>query len=282
MNGHFREGNLAYYPFARLLLRLWEKKKSGRLRLQNGDTEKILFFYKGDPALTEACFPALEFLERLVQIAVLTGEQAEETRAHALEKHISFTRALIERQMLSPTKAWELMAEFWIDGLFPLFDWAQGDYVFDAVSEPAGGEVLMTVPCLEFILQGSRRMANLGLIESSLPAESESLQTLSPGYAGLLRLAPHERYLLNLLCSSSRLQEVYEKSQLGKRETQKTLFILIQIGLAGFSQPGNKPRPATDVLPGETEKIWAEFNDKCAYIYKYISCLLYTSDAADE
>jgi hypothetical protein len=221
--------------------------------------------------LNNISFPAEEFQAKLIEAEIMTGDQVEATRAYALEKNISFTRGLIEREIFSPPRVWELLAGFWLESLFPLFDWPEGEYAFDSGGELSEPHILMTVPAPEFILQGIRRMANFSLIEASLPAESESLQILSPGHAGLLRLAPHEKYLLNVLWHSPRLQDLYAQSQLGKKETQKALFSLVQLGLAGFKQPREKFKPAFEVSSGEAEKIWADFNDKCSSIYKYIS-----------
>ncbi len=271
MDDNFRRGNLAYTPLPQLLLRIWEKKRTGLLRLQKEDTARILSFSRGDLALTDISFPAEEFQAKLIEAEILSEEEVEATRAYALEKNISFMRGLIEREILSPPRVWELLAGFWLESLFPLFDWPDGEYAFDSGAELSAPHILMTVASLEFILQGIRRMANSSLIEASLPAESESLQILSPGHVGLLRLAAHERYLLNLLRHSPRLQDLYAKSQLGKKETQKALFSLVQLGLAGFRQPRNTFKPASELTSGEAEKIWADFNDKCSSIYKYIS-----------
>lgn len=271
MSNHGREGNLAGTPFPQLLLFFWGKKDSGRLWVKNGDEEKNIFLYKGNLALTESFFPEKEFRAGLVKKELLTAQQAEEVSLLAQNKNISLARALIEHQVFSPAQTWELMTEFWLDSLFPLFDWPQGQYIFDETSEPAASQILIVVASLEFILQGIRRMTNFHLIESCLPGAAENCLILSPSYAELLRLAPHERYLLNLLRHVSRPEDLYQQSQLGKRETQRTLFGLIQIGLVGSAHSKNKLRPAAEFSLGETEKIWGDFNDKCSYIYKYIS-----------
>lgn len=271
MDDNSWRGNLAYTPLPQLLLRLWEKKRTGLLKLRKKDTVRPLSFFKGDLALTDVSFPPEEFQTNLVEAEILSGEEVEATRAYAQEKNVSFTRSLIEREILSPPRIWELMTGFWLESLFPLFDWPEGEYAFDSGGELSDPHILMTIASLDFILQGIRRMANSSLIEASLPAESESLQIFSPGHAGLLRLAPHEKYLLNVLRHSPRLQDLYEQSQLGKKETRKALFSLVQLGLAGFRQPRNSFKPASEPSSGEAEKIWADFNDKCSSIYKYIS-----------
>ncbi len=271
MRPNSREGNLAATPFAELILSLWESKSSGRLWLKNGDTEKTVYLSKGNLALTETCLLAKEFQARLVENELLAASRAEEIFQLAEANKISFVQALVEQQVFGPAQTWELMADFWLNGLFPLFDWAQGQYLFDDSGEPPPSQVLMIIGSLEFILQGLRRMTNFRLIEEALPAPFEPLQVLSPGYASLLRLAPHERYILNLVRSGLSLEDLYKKSQLGKKETKKTLFGMLQLGLVGHVQGRNKARPTPEFYLGDTEKIWAEFNDQCAYIYKYLS-----------
>lgn len=265
------EGNLASTPFARLLLSLWEGKHSGRLWLKNGEVEKTIFFLKGNLALTESSLPRGEFKTKLIENNLIPGSRAEEIFLLAENDNISFARALIEQQALSPAQVWEGMTELWLDGLFAVFDWTQGLFLFDETAVPAGSEVLRTLNSLEFAFQGLRRMTNFDLIRASLPVEFETLQLLFPDHADLLRLAPHERYLLNLLRSASRLEDLYRESHLGKVETQRVLYSFLQLGLVGPAQGRNKPRSQPERLAGETEKVWAEFNDKCSYVYKYIS-----------
>ncbi len=271
MRQQSREGNLAATPLAGVLLSLWENKSSGRLWLKNADAEKTIYLYKGNLALTDSCLPEKEFQTGLVEKSLLPSQRAEEILQLARASEISFARALIEQQVLGPAQTWELMAEFWLDSLFPLFDWPQGQYIFDDSGEPPASQILMIIASLEVILQGVRRMSNFRLIEAALPAPFEILQVLSPGHAEILRLAPHEKYLLHLVRSGLKLEDLYEKSQLGKRETQKALFGMLQLGLVGPTQGRNKVRPTPEFSLGETEKIWTDFNDKCSYIYKYIS-----------
>lgn len=271
MRNPLREGNLASTPLPQLLFWHWQKKNSGRLWLNNGEAEQTLFLYNGNPAMVESSLTATEFQTALIERAFLTPEQAEQILLSAEARSISFARALIEHRFLNPAQAWELMTEFWLNRLFPLFDWVQGQYLFDDSAEPVGAHILMTVASLEFVLEGIRRMTNFRLIEAWLPPESETLQVLSPYHAELLRLAPHEKYILHLLRSVSRLEELYRLSQLGKKETEKVVFSLLQLGLVGPAQLKTKIRPAAEPSPVETEKIWADFNVKCSYIYKYIS-----------
>jgi hypothetical protein len=164
------------------------------------------------------------------------------------------------------------LTNFWQEELVPLFEWRQGDYVFEAGSNLPEAQVLAVASTPDFIIRGIRGMKNFSLIESSLPADGDSLRVLSPSYADALKLDPHERYILGLLQHTPRLQDLYAKSQLGKQETQRVIFAFLQLGLAGLPQQKNdKAKPLPEFSSAGLEKTWSDFNDKCSYIFKYIS-----------
>jgi hypothetical protein len=272
MDEKFWRGNLAAAPLPQLLFSFWERKTSGRLRIQGEGAERNLFLSKGDLALAEGFYSETAFTQRLIQNEILTAHQVEDNINYASENKVSFFRALIELGLLSPSQAWEILTEFWQEDLAPLFDWQQADYAFEACSNPSEVRVLAAASTPDFILRGIRGMKNFSLIESSLPADAESLQVLSPSYADTLKLDPHERYILGLLQHTPRLQDLYAQSQLGKQETKRVIFAFLQVGLAGLAQQkNNKAKPLPELSSAGLEKIWSEFNDKCSYIFKYIS-----------
>lgn len=263
--------NLAATPLAQLLFRIWERKKSGHLRIQGDGVEKNLCFSKGDLALAEGFISERDFQTKLMLTHILNSQQVEESISYARENKISFPRALVECGLLSPSRAWEILTDFWREDLIPLFDWPQADCVFDSGTNPAEAQIFTAVSTLAFILQGIRRMKNFSLIEAFLPPDTESLQVLSPAHADILKLDAPEKYVLNIIQPSPRLQDLYAQSQLGKKETQRVIFTLFHLGLAGLSQQKNKLRPPAELSSAGLEKIWSDFNDKCSYIFKYTS-----------
>ena len=264
-------GNLTTTSFPQVIFRIWEKRDSGRLMVQNEEAEKSLCFINGDLALAEGTFSGEGFLKKLLSIRVLTALQAEECAGFARENNISYPRALIERGMIPPSRAWESLAEFWMEELFSVFDWTRADLSFNPGSTVSNAQVYALVPTPAIVLRGIRRMKKPELIGAFLPAETEALQLLSPAHADQLHLAPHEKHVLGILQVTPRLSDLYAQSQAGRWETQKTVFAFLTLGLAGLSPTPNLVKPAPELSSAGLEKIWTEFNDKCAYIYRYIS-----------
>jgi hypothetical protein len=271
MNENSWRGNFAATPLPQLLFRIWERKKSGHLRIQREEVEKNLCFSKGNLALAEGFFSEEDFQMKLMFTHILNSQQVEEGTSFARENKISFPRALVECGLLSPSRVWEILAEFWREDLIPLFDWPQADFVFDSSAKLPEAQIFTVASTLELILQGIRQTKNFSLIEAFLPPETESLQILLPAHADILKLDAHEKYVLNLIQHSPRLQDLYALSQVGKKETQRVIFTLLHLGLAGISQQKNKVKPSPEFSSGGLEKIWSDFNDKCSYIFKYTS-----------
>lgn len=264
-------GNFSTTPFPQLLLRLWEEKKSGRLKIQKGGEEKSVDFAAGDLALAEGFFTEEDFPKRLIEAKSISGEQCQEVLRHAFLNKISFPRALVERGILSPARVWELLIHLWQDDLFPLFNWTQADYVFDSRTGLPDSQIFTTLSTLDLILQGIRQMENSSLIEAVLPAETDLLQVYSADPAGFLNLTAPEKYVLKVLKHTPCLRDLYEQSQLGKKESQKVVYALIHLGLVGLIQTKNRAKPAGEFSSGELERMWSDFNERCSYIYKYIS-----------
>jgi len=271
MNESFDRGNLAETPLSRVFFHLWENRSTGCLTISLEDDLKTVFFSRGDLALAAGSFSEIDFQKRLLADRILSAIQAEDCLEHCRRNGVSFVRALIEKEALPPGRAWQLLIEFWFEGILPLFDRDRGDYRFEPDLELAEERIFASLPTLEFILHGIRRMRNHRLIEACLPAESESIQPLFPSYAAGLGLAAYEKHIHKLMAHSSSLADLYTLSQAGKKETQKAVFALIELGLAGLSQIRNQTKTPTEIASPGLEKIWSEFNEKCSFIYKYIS-----------
>jgi hypothetical protein len=264
-------GNLTTTSLPQVIFRIWDKRDSGRLTVQSEEARISLYFINGDMALAEGTFSAEGFLKKLLSIQALTALQAEDCAGFARENSVSYPRALIERGIIPPSGVWESLAEFWMEELFAVFDWTGADLTFDPGATVPDAQVYALVPTPAIVLRGIRRMKKIDLIGAYLPAETEALQLLSPVHADHLHLAPHEKYVLGLLRVTPRLSDLYAQSQAGKRETQKAVFAFITLGLAGLSPTPNQAKPSPELTSAGLEKIWSDFNDKCSYIYRYIS-----------
>lgn len=265
------QGNLTEFPFAQLLFRCWQREKSGCLKIKKDEVEKRLYIEKGEIAVKKDSFPEKNFLQNLVEKNILNSSSHKEHENSASLNDSSLIKALIELDTFSPSKLWELMETFFKEDLFPVFDWSQGEYLLDSADLPIEPGVLFKIQTLNFILEGVRKMKNIDLIKAHIPPEDSAIQILQPHYQNQIKLEPPEKYLLEVIAEKNELKTICESSELGEKETQKTLFALSSLGIIGTPQESAKESFSQESAPAGFNKTLDAFNEKCIYIYKYIS-----------
>ncbi len=264
-------GNLRETAFPSFLARIWKQKRSGLLSVTRPDGEKRFRLEKGNFVILRETLDEEDFLKFLVSKRILSSSQKGLCERQAQKDSLSPLRCLTELGLLSPARTWLLMEIFLKTQAFAVFDWEEGEvslapgYIQEEYPFQTG------VHTLSLILQGIRRMQNLGLIASRLPAESESFQAYAPRHLDLLRLSPHEQYVLRLLAVAKPLREVYALSEISRKETERALFAFQCLGIAGPPGIEAEARPTPDFSLTENEKTMAVFREKCLAIQRYIS-----------
>lgn len=271
MEESWLRGDLADIPFPQLLFRIWQREKSGYLNIRKDEVEKKLYLKKGELAVEQGSFSDKDFLKMLVEKNLLDSSYLNKYEDIAAQNKSSLTKALIELRAFSPSRLWKLMEVYFKEELFPLFDWPHGEYFFHSENLLQESEILFITETLDFILQGVRRMKNYDLIEAHIPPEESVIQIFQHYYLNQIKLEPPEKYLLNVIDNKNNLKTTYELSQLGKKESQKILFGLLSLSIIGFPQKEPKEKLPQEVSFAELYKILDAFNNKCVYIYKYIS-----------
>ncbi|MCJ7611753.1 MAG: DUF4388 domain-containing protein [Candidatus Aminicenantes bacterium] len=271
MNQQPFAGNLSEIAFPALLVRLWKQKKSGLLSLRHLREEKKFRLERGNFVLLRESFPEENFLKFLVSKKILTAAQRSLCEKQAQRDARSLLWCLTELDMLSPSRLWLLMETFLHKEAFAAFDWPEAEFSLAAGYIQEEYPYQTGLHTLNLVLRGVRRMNNFELIAARLPAGAESIQAYAPRHLDLLRLLPHEQYVLRLLAEPKTLQDVYSLSELSRKETQRVLFAFLCLGIAGPPGTDAQVRPTPDFSLIESEKIMGAFREKCLVIYKYIS-----------
>ena len=264
------QGNLDQIPFSFLLFEIWRKEKSGHLRIQKNKAEINLSLEKGTIVVERASFPEKDFLKTLVEKKIIDSSEHKKCEAYANQNKVSLFRSLIESDFLSASSLWNLIEDFSKTLLFPLFDLSKASYLFNPRPFLPAHYFLREIQVLPLILEGVRQMRNFNLIEAYLPPDNATLQILSPSYFNLVNLEPHEKYLLKAINQNS-LRNIYDSSDIGKKESQKIIFAFLSLGLVGVSGETNRNSGFPEFSPRELDRVLEAFNDKCSYIHKYIS-----------
>jgi Domain of unknown function (DUF4388) len=265
-------GELSRTPLARVLSEIWHRERSGHLTLRHKGTSRAFYFERGNLAVERETFPEQEFLDSLFAGGTLDLVSLTRSEDYARKEHLTPLRALLELGCMRAERLWNLIESFTRKNLFAAFDWTEGEYAFAPGQAAQSAQLIRGLFLPDLILEGLRQTAGTAVIDAHLPPDEEPVQRLSPYFLDLVRLAPHEKYLWNILDSGRPLGEVVKTSELGPRESRRILFAFLCLGLAGPAQPKGRPaRAGLDPLHADMERVFAAFNDRAAYIFKYIS-----------
>jgi len=265
------QGTLAEITIPQLLVALWQSKCSGYLLLKKHTEEKRIGFSRGMVAVERESFDGGAFLESLVAKEVLDPPALKGCVEFAKLNKTSIITALSDLRGFPPAELWKHLEDFFKRELFSLFDWSFGDYAVDTDRFPHPSSTLFTLLTPDLILQGIREMKNHKLIKNHLPPETKSVQKHAPEEWDQIYLEPPEEYLLNVAANSKDLKNVYDTSELGKKETQKTIFALLSLGILSPTLSKTPRGIIHGFSSAELERILEAFNAKSSYIFKYIS-----------
>jgi hypothetical protein len=264
-------GSLSETPFPKVLAAVWKKGSTGTLHVRLGAETRSFVFRNGSLAVARPHFEEKDFLKSLLTSGTLDLISLSRVEDYAEAHDVSSLRALLEIPFFGAGEVWKLLESYVTNEALRLFSEQDGEYDFEP-GTPSGPVLLGGISIPALILEGTRRIKNLEAIAPHLPAETEFVQGRPPGSLDSLSLAPHETYLLRSLDRGMTVSDLLAESELGRMETQRALFALLCLGLAGTR--GAKPRTGKtpEELSGSgVDRLFKAFNDKCAYIFKYVT-----------
>jgi len=271
MEKFWLHGNLRNISFANLLFRIWRSKRSGSLEIKTESIVENIDFFGGDIIASKSTFPQDDFLIYSENSDLINSSEAKKCRVYAQEKNITQIRALIETQFIQAPDLWKHMQNFLRARIQPIFDWDTAEFFFDSEKPYTEKDILISLSTLELILEESRTMNNLKVINSHIPDESAMVEILYPAHLNQLKLDLTEMYLFQIIQDKKSLGEILEMSELGIVETKKRVYRLLSLGVLGIPKNKSTPKSHQEITQADLLKIINAFNEKCCYIFKYTS-----------
>jgi hypothetical protein len=264
-------GKLADNHFSQLLLQIWKAEGSGRLELSQESADLRATFHKGNLVIIPDFLDEEAFCDSLNKKSELDTATLKRCLKQSRSQKTSVLKTLIELTILTPEQLWAYLEEYQVSDLLPVFDWEQGEYFFDTEKPIHEHKILLHIPTLGFLHEGIRHMKSEKLLKALAPDESKTAEQLFSESSESINLSPPEKYVLSLLNEPKSLKQIYTSSELGYRETSRTIFILLSLGFIGFPQKSKTAQASPEIPKSEIYRILELFNEKCAFIFKYIS-----------
>ncbi|MGB9893292.1 MAG: DUF4388 domain-containing protein [Candidatus Saccharicenans sp.] len=265
------EKNEAPFSLPFYLFQLWEKQKTGRLRLNPGPYQRTFCLVKGQLTPIKKYFPEKDFLDWLQEIKRIEPPLRLNRQFIGSENTSSVLAILIEHGFLQPQEALELTNEFLAARLIEFFELSEVPLEFAAETFEEWEFLTQGLFTPEVILRGFRKIRRLENLAKFLPSEKELVFRQTPAYVRKLNLKSPELYLWNQLQVPKSLGSLLEQSWLGPTETKKTLIALACLKLVEFNQNSLTTGTNGRLNFLDLEKSLSIFNEKCVFIYKYVA-----------
>jgi hypothetical protein len=255
----------------RILFQLWEERRSGKLLINPGSDQKIFCLVKGEVTAVKTYFPEKDFLEWLIEIRKVEPPLRLNRQLLGSDRISSTMAILIEHGFLTAAEAFELINNFLISRLIDYFPLPEITTEFEEENFKEEDILLKGVFTPAVILEGIRKITRVDDFNRFLPKEKNLILRQTPSYASKINLRPAEIYLWNLLQTPKTFGQLLAESWLGPTETRKTILALSCLQLIDFTTDGLELENNGQINSADLEKSLAAFNEKCAFIYKYIA-----------
>jgi hypothetical protein len=271
MENIWLHGNLSDIHFAELLSHIWKTERSGHLEITKDDEKRGADFFDGQVVVTKNSLDEKLLLEIIAEWGLAPKSSLKKFDDVIGESNHSLIQAILEEGLFPPFRLWECLVDCQKKSLFPLFDWDQAEYFFDPEKLIQKHEILMRFTTPDLILQGIRQMTNETLIQSLAPDDNKSIEIRTTEVPCQTGLNPPEEYVLSLAACLKGLKSVYTTSVLGETETQKIMLSFFNLGMVGFPEKKKTGHTSQEISKTDIYGIMDAFNEKCSYIFKYIS-----------
>jgi hypothetical protein len=263
------KGKLSILSLPDILEFLNANKKTGLLILKNNNQKKEIFLRDGNVIFAASNLAEDRLGDLMLKEGKITKEHYDKSVELMAGKSKRQGKILIEIGAIEPKDLW-----FWINKqikkiVFSIFEWTEGEFYFSEGDLPSQENITADVSIPELIIEGIRNIKNYECIEKRLP--SPDLIFIQTTNIPPIELEPHEKHVLSLVDGSRSVQDICAISEIGDKETLKTLYMLLSIDLIFIK--GRKSEPPIISLPLSQKKaisIIKNYNKLFSFLYRYM------------
>lgn len=245
----FVHGQLGQRLVADLIREIAYKNASGLLRLSRAKAIKALFFDSGVPVYAISNLSHEQLESRLVEMGLATQEQIDHARRQA-DKPYRIPTALVEMGVLTDSQMRKLVRDLVMEIIRSLFEWTEGDYVFDPKIR-AAHDVTLEMTTADILLEGGRHVAGNSKIADSIAPLDGVVVPLKTRTVNLDsgKLAPIESYVLSRIESATSISEVGSLTGVPESDAHRSVCALVAAGflkVAGRETDGSSEEQEVD------------------------------------
>jgi curved DNA-binding protein CbpA len=253
------QGQLGEKLIPTLIRDIAEKSESGLLRVTRGKAIKAIFFEGGLPKFAISNLANEQLEQKLLKDGLATADQIELAR-QAAGKTNQLGPALVQNGFLTDDLMRKTVRDQVMAIILSLFEWDQGDYVFDSRIR-TNHEITLDCSAADILLEGARHAAALHPIADTIaPSDGVVIRPhLNGSRLDTGKLMPIESYVLSRIDSPTAVSEVGALSGIPEEDAHRAICALVAAGLlrlAGDEQEDH------DESTGNDEAIIADLREE--------------------
>ena len=257
------KGNLRDFTLSQLLNLINLAQKTGTLVVEDSKEAAEIYFSEGKLAYANLGEQDNSLAGILHQSNMLTTSQYRGIKANVngmSDKELGLL--LVNANYFSQHEILSSLQSHFIDVLNRLFTWMEGVFRFDAGITPPEDKIAVRVNLENIILEGSRHIQELELLEEEIPSLDIALKFVERPGANItnLKLSPEEWRVIAYVDPQNTLHQIGRATEFSDLEVRQVVYSLLQAGIIEMVRPTTEqviqppPRLPEPISNGDKEE----------------------------
>ena len=234
--GAFRnlQGDLTRDALGDVIRKLYVNRRSGIVHLTQDNTSKRIYFRKGSMIFANSDVETDRLGEFLIRKQVIDREDFERASKVMRETGNRLGRTLVELGFATPEEMEGKVVEQIQTIIYSLFSWVSGEYRFEQHESPVDEDIVLNLSTADIILEGTRRMDDMGKVRRALGDPGRVLQTTEDPlllYQKMSTLSQSEYFILHCVDGLSSMADILSISPIGEEATLRCIYGLVSAGV---------------------------------------------------
>jgi tetratricopeptide (TPR) repeat protein len=243
------QGDLTQDALGDVIRKLYVGRKSGILHLTQDKTSKRIYFRKGSMIFANSDVETDRLGEFLIRQQLIDRAAFENASKVMRETGNRFGRTLVELGFATAEQMEAKVVEQIQTIIYSLFSWKEGPYRFEQHESPVDEDIVLNLSTADIILEGTRRMDDMGKVRRAVGDPSRVLKTTEDPlllYQKMSTLSQSEYFILSRVDGQSSISDILSISPIGEEQTLRCIYGLVSAGVieALGGAPSEEPAAA--------------------------------------
>ena len=225
-------GNLTHFNVADIFSMVNLLQKTGMLIIKSLDKVKSIYFMKGEIVFASSNQPEDRLGYLLYKTGKLTKEQWESAEK-MMAKNTRFGSVLLKNDLISPKNLWWGVKYQIEEIIYSIFAIATGEFFFLEGAIPEEDLVRFSLNTQNMLMEGYRRLDEWKLITQKIASDETTIRLSSN--MPKIELTQNMQAMVKIIKGDMQLSEIIRLSQLGRFNTYKILYTLLNAGIIEIS-----------------------------------------------